>query len=57
MNKPHAFWKKRSDKKKIEVFGHNDKKHVQRSKGEGFKLKITVPAVKYCGGRMLQWME
>lgn len=57
MKKPHAFWKKRSDKKKIEVFGHNDKKHVQRSKGECFKLKITVPAVKYCGGRMLQWME
>lgn len=55
---------------KTELFGHNVRRYVSRSKGETFKPKNTVPAVMVvvasCSGAVLlpvalvhytKWME
>lgn len=49
MNKPNAFWRKLlwSDETEIELFGHNDKRHVWGRNGEAFKPKKIVPTVEH----------
>lgn len=57
MDKPDAFWRKLlwSDETKIELFGHNDKRYVCRSKGGTFKPKNTVPTAEHGGGSIMFW--
>ena len=42
-----AVW---SDETKIEPFSHSSSQYVWRKKNEAFKLKNTIPTVKYRGG-------
>ena len=44
-----------SDKRKIELFGHNDHCYVWRKKGEACKPKNTIPTVKHVGGSIMLW--
>lgn len=52
MHDPNVFWRNVlwSDETKIELFVHNDKRHVWRRKCEAFKPNRTVPGVKRGGG-------
>ena len=44
-DKDRTFWRNVlcSDRKKIELFGHNDHRFVWRKKGEACKLNNTIP--------------
>ncbi|CAI9616083.1 unnamed protein product [Staurois parvus] len=46
------YW---SDETKTNVFGTDGFKTVWRSKGEEYKEKCMVPAVKHGGGSVLLW--
>lgn len=43
-----------SDKIKIELLGHKDK-CVQKSSGETFKSKNTMPTNKHGGNKIMLW--
>lgn len=57
MHKPNAFWRKPlwSDDTKTELFGHNNKTYVWRSKREALKPKNIVPTVKDSGASKMLW--
>lgn len=57
IDKEASFWTDIlwSDETKIELFGHNDVKHVWRESGEAFNPKNTVPTVKHGGGSIMMW--
>ena len=56
-HRDYNYWKNIlwSDETKIELFGHNDRKHVWRRTGQAYLPKNTVPTVKHGGGSIMIW--
>uniref|UniRef100_A0A3Q2CFB6 Tc1-like transposase DDE domain-containing protein n=1 Tax=Cyprinodon variegatus TaxID=28743 RepID=A0A3Q2CFB6_CYPVA len=57
LDKPEAFWKSIlwTDESKIELFGHNHRRHVWRKVNTEFKEKNLLPTVKHGGGNVKVW--
>ena len=56
-DKDCTFWRNVlwSDETKIELFGHNNHRHVWRKKGEACKPKNTILTVKHVGVHIMLW--
>ena len=57
IEKPEALWNKVlwTDKTKIELFSHHQKKVFWRKKGDTFVEKNNLPTIKHGGGSIMLW--
>lgn len=57
LEKPEAFWKSIlwTDESKIELFGHNQNRHVWRKVNTAYHQKNLLPTVKHGGGNVKIW--
>lgn len=57
LDRPAEFWDTvlRSDRAKLELFGHMDQRFVWRKKGKAYDMKNTITTVKHGGGSVMMW--
>lgn len=57
VDKDHDFWNNVlwTDESKIELFGHQNRRHVWRKPNTAFQEKNLIPTVKHGGGSILVW--